>query len=142
MPKPRSLGLWSLNSDEAEVKSAREHLLKLLDDPYYYEAYQTLKKENHEKLHGLSGRKSKIIGIAAKYQHQIANNPQKKKHGRPKNPETEDLIRVLSIINSAPGNLKQKCYRLITKITGRENHKTANDFYNKLRNLGRRQKMR
>lgn len=105
MPKliPRSLGLEPLSpvtrraSTEAEkVQAAETHLIQLLHDPYYYEAYQRIKKRYRAHLNAVRnlGPRGEL---AARYQ--WAGDEQgehRARRGRPRSFRyTHDFLLVL-----------------------------------------------
>lgn len=96
------------SSDFARLRNAKAHILGLLDDPYYFAAYQELRREKHPKLAGLSGAIFKNqIDLALKYQGEAA--PKHNGKGRPQKENTEYLKTLLTKMESRPGSLKDNC---------------------------------
>ena len=86
--------------DAYNVDVATEHLIKLLEDPYYHEAFQRLQVSKHSAVAKRANTLSQTKGGLA---HRL-QNPERdgmhleKKHGRPKM-ETPALQRLLSRID-------------------------------------------
>ena len=78
----------SLTDGEAVIE-AREHLLQLLQDPYYWEAMQELISEKHWALKPWVGRKPKRGTRAG----QIQRENEKKPRGRPASSRSLNLRR-------------------------------------------------
>jgi hypothetical protein len=101
--------------DEKQVLAAKEHLLTLLDDPYYFEAYQRLFREKHPRLLGIKGRMPNKTGGLARNIQDGGSEPATAKRKGPGRP-ADALLQRLRIdefrdrIDEIPGpSLKAKC---------------------------------
>jgi len=79
--RPRRGSLWKVTGDAAaQVEEAKQHLLKLFADPYYYEALQEIRRDAPYPLRGLSGRAQRKRGALS---HKLQYGKQRKPVGRP-----------------------------------------------------------
>ncbi len=124
MLKARTPGLWMFDGDdEKQVLGARKHLLELLDDPYYFEAYNILLREKNPKLLGIKGRRAEEIGALACRLQKDRLEPDTKKRkspGRPRNPLTANIELTRIGLEKRPGSLKSNCRALIKALFGKE----------------------
>lgn len=137
MPKARTPGLWMVDgSDEKQVVNARKHLLVLLDDPYYFEAYQILLREKNPKLLGLKGRRAEEIGALARRLQNDLLEPDTERRigpGRPRAPLTANIEQIRIGLEKLPGSLKSNCRAFIKASLGADSKYATDWLYSKVR---------
>jgi hypothetical protein len=144
MPKARTPGLWMVGSSDRErVLDAKKELLSLLDDPYYFEAYQSLLSEKqgeevkkHPKLLGIKGRRSREVGaLARKLQDGLLDPDTEKRDGpgRPRDPLTTNIAQIRAGLEKLPGSLKSNCRAFIKVALGTDSKYATDWLYSKVR---------
>lgn len=124
MPRPRILSLKDAGkNDEQKVIEATKHILELLDDPYYFEAYQNLVRDKHPKLSQIVGRRRSRIGsLAAEYQNNggliYAVKTKMPKRGRPKTIVSENFDYLILKCKDRNISLKEGCRRMVRGMIG------------------------
>lgn len=124
MPSPRILSLRDAGKSDARlVEDATKHILELLDDPYYFEAYQNLVRDKHPKLSQIVGRRrSKTGSLAAEYQNNggliYAVKTKMPKRGRPKTLVSENFDLLILKCKELDISLKEGCRRMVRGMIG------------------------
>jgi GNAT superfamily N-acetyltransferase len=95
--------LWMVDCDDALVKKCEQELRQKLDDPYYYEAMQRIRRDTPRLFGGLSGAMPPRGAVARWLQWGGQRRERRLRRGRPPTLDRSALDRALFAVETLQG---------------------------------------